>query len=121
MKLELIDNGFEVRGFFLDISKVFDKVWHKGLISKLKPKGVTGDLLNILIDFLKERKQRDVLNGQHSKWSNISVGVPQVSVLGPLLFLIYIKDLSNSLSLNPILFADDTSLFSIVHDINLKC
>ena len=55
MKLELIDNGFEVRGFFLDISKVFDKVWHKGLISKLKPKGVTGDLLNILIDFLKER------------------------------------------------------------------
>ena len=55
MKLELIDNGFEVRGFFLDISKVFDKVWHKGLISKLKPKRVTGDLLNILIDFLKER------------------------------------------------------------------
>ena len=61
------DNSFEVRGIFLDISKAFDKVWHKGLIFKLKQNGVTGDLLNILIDFLKERKQRFVLNGQHSK------------------------------------------------------
>ena len=80
--------------------------------------GVTGDLLNILIDFLKERKQRVVLNGQHSKWSNISAGVPQGSILGPLLFLIYINDLSDNLSSNPKLFADDTSLFSVVHDIN---
>ena len=78
---------------------------------------MTGDLLNILIDFLKERKQRVVLNGQHSKWSNISAGVPQGSILGPLLFLIYINDLSD-LSSNPKLFADDTSLFSVVHDIN---
>ena len=61
------DNGFQVRGIFLDISKAFDKVWHKGLIFKLKQNGVTGDLLNILIDFLKERKQRVVLNGQHFK------------------------------------------------------
>ena len=79
---------------------------------------MTGDLLNILIDFLKERKQRVVLNGQHSKWSNISAGVPQGSILGPLLFLIYINDLSDNLSSNPKLFADDTSLFSVVHDIN---
>ena len=70
------DNGFEVRGVFLNISKAFDKVWHKGLTFKLKQNRVTGDLLNILIDFLKERKQRVVLNGQHSKWSNISAGVP---------------------------------------------
>ena len=75
---------------------------------------VTGHLLNI---FLKERKQRVVLNGQHSKWSNISAGVPQGSILGPL-FLIYIKDLSDNLSSNPKLFADDTSLFSVVHDTN---
>ena len=75
---------------------------------------MTGHLLNI---FLKERKQRVVLNGQHSKWSNISAGVPQGSILGPL-FLIYIKDLSDNLSSNPKLFADDTSLFSAVHDIN---
>ena len=80
--------------------------------------GVTGDLLNILIDFLKERKQRVVLNGQHSKWSNTSACVPQGSILGLLLFLIYINDLSDNLSSNPKLFADDTSLFSVLHDIN---
>ena len=79
---------------------------------------MTGDLLNILIDFLKERKQRVVLNGLHSKWLNISAGVPQGSILEPLLFLIYINDLTDSLRSNPKLFDDDTSLFSVVHDIN---
>ena len=54
------DNGFEVWDIFLDISKTFDNVWHKGLIFKLKQNGVTSDLLNILTDFLKERKQRVV-------------------------------------------------------------
>ena len=79
--------------------------------------GVTGDLLSTLIDFLKERKQRVVLNGQHSRWSNVSAGVPQGSILGPL-FLIYINDLPDNLSSNPKLFADDISLFSVEHDIN---
>ena len=92
-----LDNSFKVRGIFLDISKAFDKVCHKGLIFKLKQNRVTGDLLNILIDFLKERRQRLVLNGQNSKWSNISAGVPKGSILGPLLFLIYINDLSDNL------------------------
>ena len=68
------DNGFEVRAIFLDISKSLDTVWHKGLIFKLKQNGVTGDLLNLLIDLLRQRKKRVVLNGQHSKWSNISAG-----------------------------------------------
>ena len=96
------DNGFEVRGVFLDISKAFDKVLHKGLIFKLKQNRVTGDLLNIIIDFPKERKQSAILNGQHYKWPNIFAGVPQGSILGPLFFLIYINDLSDNLSLNPI-------------------
>ena len=82
------DNGFEVRDIFLDVSKAFDKVWHTDLIFKLKQNGVTGDLLNILIAFLKERKQRVALNGQYSKWSNISAVVTLGSVLGPMLFLI---------------------------------
>ena len=89
---QLFANVFEVSGIFLDISKAFDKDWHKGLIFKLKQNGVTGDLLNIL----KERKQRFVLNGQHSKWSIISVGVPQESILVPPLFLIYINNLSGN-------------------------
>ena len=57
------DDGFEVRGVFLDISKTFDKVWHNGLIYKPKQNGVAGDLLDTLTNFLKERKQRVVLNG----------------------------------------------------------
>ena len=79
---------------------------------------MTGDSSNILTDFLKERKQRVVLNGQRSKSSNISAGVPQGSILGPLVFLIHINGLSDNWNSNPKLFADDTSLFFVVHDIN---
>ena len=79
--------------------------------------GVSGDLLSTLIDFLKERKQRVALNGQDSRWSDVSAGVSQGSILGPL-FLIYINDLPDNLSSNPKLFADDISLFSVEHDIN---
>ena len=67
-------------------------------------------------DFLKERKQRVVLNGQVSTWKNINAGVPQGSILRPLLFLIYNNDLIEGLTTNAKLFADDTSLFSVVHD-----
>ena len=59
-----------------------------------------------------------VLNGQHSSWKDVTAGVPQGSILGPLLFLVYINDLSNGLKSNPKLFADDTFLFSIIHDVN---
>ena len=112
------DDGFEVRSVFLDISKAFDKVWHEGIIFKLKQNGISDDLLNIVSDFLRNRKQRVTLNGQSSSWTNVNAEVPQGSILGPLLFLVYINDLSDGLSSNPKLFADDTSLFSLVHDIN---
>ena len=112
------DDNLEVRAVFLDISKAFDKVWHKGLIYKLKQNGISGNILNTIIDFLSFRKQRVVLNGQVSHWTSIEAGVPQGSILGPLLFLIYINDLSDDLSTNAKLFAGDTSLFSVVRDIN---
>ena len=63
-----------------------------------------------------ERKQRVVLNGQVSTWEDINAGVPQDSILGPFLFLLYINDLTEDLTTNVKLFADDTSLFSLVHD-----
>ena len=68
--------------------------------------------VNVITDFLYQRKQRVVLNGQHSSWTNVQAGVPQGSILGPLFFLIYINDLSDGLTSNPKLFADDTSLYS---------
>ena len=110
------DEGHEVRGVFLDISKASDRVWLDGIVFKLTQNGISGNLLKLLRDFLSERRQRVVLNGKASTWTNVTAGVPQGSILGPLLFLIYIKDLSEGLSTNAKLFADEASLFSIIHD-----
>ena len=114
------DDGFEVRGVFLDRFKALDKVWHDGLIYKLKQNGVAGDLLDTLTNFLKGRKQRVVLNGQYLTWTNVEAGVPQGSIPGPLLLLVYINYLPENLVSNPKLFADDTSLFSVIRNKHLS-
>ena len=88
----------DVRGTFLDISKTFDKVWHDGLIYKLKSYGVENKLLNLIQNHLKNCQQRVLLNGRTSKWTYILAGVPQGSALGRLLFLIYKNDLPDGLS-----------------------
>ena len=108
--------GREVRSVFLDISKAFDKVWHNGIIYKLTQNGISGNLLNLLEDSLKERKQRIVLNSQFSTWKNINAGLRQGTILGPLLFLLYINHLTEGLATIVKLFADNASLFSVVHD-----
>ena len=76
--------------------------------------------MNILTDFLSNRKQKVVLNGQVSTWTSVNAGVPQGSILRPLLFLIYISYLSGNLSSNVKLFVDGTSLFSVIHDSNVE-
>ena len=111
-----LDINLEVRSVFLDMSKAFDKVWHKGLLFKLKQSGINGTLLNLLGDYLANRNQRVVINGYESPWGEIESGVPQGSVLGSLLFLIYINDLEKGIKSHIKFFADDTSLFSIVKD-----
>ena len=116
---ESFENYDETRALFLDISKAFDKVWHLGLIHKLKAYGINGNLLNFFNDYVKNRYQRVVLNGVSSEWCSISAGVPQGSVLGPLILLIYINDLMDGISSKMFHFADDSSLFAKVDDIDL--
>ena len=108
--------SLEVRAVFLDISKAFDKVWHDGLLYKLKQNGISGCLLKLFENYLHNRNQRVVLNGSYSDYYPIGSGVPQGSVLGPLLFLVYINDLERNIKSNIKFFADDTMLFSIVQD-----
>ena len=85
----------------------------------MRQNGICGDLINIINDFLTNRKQRVVLNGQCSSWVDIRAGVPQGSILGPLLFLIYVNDLPNGLKSGCKLLADDASLFSVSSDVIL--
>ena len=92
-------------------------MWHDGLIYILKQNGISGKLLKLFENYLHNRKQRVVLNGSNSDYSLIESGVPQGSVLGPLLFLIYINDLERNIKSNIKFFADDPMLFSIVKDL----
>ena len=108
----------ETRAVFLDISKAFDKVWHEGLVFKLRQNGIKDNLINLITSFLSNREQRVVLNGVQSNWEHIYSGVPQGSVLGPLLFLIYINDLSENINSKLKLFADDSSLFIKVRNVD---
>ena len=103
---------------FCDVSKAFDRVWHKGLIFKLKQLGLEGELLQWVSDYLSDRKLKVVITNCSSSLRSVNAGVPQGSVLGPLLFLVYINDISESLLSLTRLFADDSSLFYSATNIN---
>ena len=106
----------ETRAVFPYISKAFYKVWHEGLIFKLKSDGISGTLLVLIESYVSNCKQHKVLNGKSSNWSSIFSGVPQGSVLGPLFFLVSINDLVENVSSDAKLFAADGSLFAVVYD-----
>lgn len=111
-----LDDGKEIRMVFCDISKAFDRVWHKGLIAKLRSIGISGNLLHWFKNYLSCRKQRVVLHDKMSPWEVIRAGVTQGSILGPLLFIIYINDIVTDIQCQIKLFADDTSLYIVVDD-----
>ena len=110
----------ETRGVFLDMFKTFDKVWHEGLIFKLRSVGVSNSLLHFIESFLSNRFERVLLHGPTSEWLPVKAGLSQGFILGTLFFLIYINDLSDNLLSTVKLFADDTSLFSVVNDSNIS-
>ena len=111
---DALDRGKEVRVVSLDISRAFDKVWHPGLIAKLKAAGIGGNLLSWLISFISGRSQRVVIDGQQSSSLPVGAGVPQGSILGPTLFLLFINDLQEVINNELVMFADDTTLNSVV-------
>ena len=113
---QALNSGKEVRVVFCDISKAFERVWHVGLLLKLEAAGVTGEVLEWFKSYLTNRKQRVVLPGAVSDWIFIHAGVPQGSILGPLLFAVYINDIILDIGSNIRLFADDTSVYIVGDD-----
>jgi Reverse transcriptase (RNA-dependent DNA polymerase)/Endonuclease-reverse transcriptase len=115
---ETLDRGGAADVVFLDFAKAFDKVPHKRLIEKLKAVGVQGKVLAWITSWLENRQQRVVLNGEASEWEQVRSGVPQGSVLGPILFLIFIRDIDQVSKDGTCMkkFADDTKVGRRVGD-----
>ena len=108
---EIIDKNGNVDIVYFDFMKAFDTVPHARLLEKLKGYGINPELTTWIESFLSGRRQKVVVNGEHSDWSDVSSGIPQGSILGPLLFVIYINDLPSTVKSQMLLFADDTKIF----------
>ena len=106
---------------FIDLAKAFDTVNHEILLKKLKILGIQGNLITLLGNYLTNRKQTTTINNRSSNERNITCGVPQGSILGPLLFLVYVNDLSSILQdCNFQLYADDTVIYHTDDDVNIS-
>ena len=114
-----VTNEFTL-GVFVDWSKAFDTVDHKTLLKKIERYGIAGNNLRWFENYLKDRQHFISFEHNSTKKASVTCGVPQGSILGPLLFLLYVDDLHHaSKILNPIMFADDTNLFFSHSDINV--
>ena len=114
MVTDAINKGFSVDLVLLDFAKAFDKVSHEKLILKLEAYGVNEVLVKWVRGFLSNRKQRVVIGDNYSEWVEVTSSVPQGSVLGPLLFTIFINDLPENVKNRCKLYADDCKLIGIV-------
>ena len=95
----------------LDTSMAFNRVWHGGLLQKLKSYGISGQLFGLISSFLSNRWLRVVLDGNSSEEYPVNAGVSQGSILGPTLFLLYINNLSDDVICDVAIYADDTTLY----------
>ena len=95
----------------LDISKAFDRVWHAGLLHKLRSYGISGQIFGLISSFLSNRRLRLVLDGKSSQEYPVNAEVPQWSILGPKIFLLYINDLPDDVICNTAIYANDTTLY----------
>ena len=112
-----LDKSREARAVALDISKAFDKVWHPGLLHKLRSYGVQGDVFGYYCFFSSvDRKSRVVVDGKSSSDFAVNAGVPQGSILGPTLFLLFINDLPDDIISRIGIYADDTTLYSCLDE-----
>ena len=100
-----------VDSIYLDFQKAFDSVPHRRLIKKLEAYGIDGPVLEWIREHLRGRSQVVVVNGEKSEEAPVISGIPQGTVLGPLLFVVYINDLLDNISSNGLLYADDTKIF----------
>ena len=108
------DDGLPVDVLYLDFSKAFDKVPHQRLITKLKAHGIGNTVANWVEGWLTDREQRVTIKGKQSPWLPVKSGVPQGSVLGPTLFVVYINDIDDNICSHILKFADDTKIFGPV-------
>ena len=112
---DIINKAFNrsgaIQSVTLDISKAFDRFWHAGLLHKRKSYGISGQIFGLISSFLSNRRLRVVLDGKSSQEYPVNAGVPQGSILGPTLFLLYINDLPDVIC-NIAIYADDTTLYS---------